>query len=118
MLKLIASLIPFIKELFFDSKEEMDITHSSFNPKKWIQYISFIILFSLLLFTGGRLVGITNKFIKLEKEHEALLKVNDEQKNKIDNLENENEVLSEKSRFLDSHCYPYPPKVKVKKSDS
>ncbi len=115
MLKLIASLIPFIKEMFFDKKEEMDFTSPSFNPKKWIQYVSFIILFSLILFVGSRLIGITSKYVHLEQEFAKVEKTSKEQKDKIDTLVEELHVITKEKDTLNSHCYPYPAKKLVKK---
>ena len=72
MFRILAALFPFIKELFFDKKDEMDFKSPYFNVKKWLQYVLFIISFTVILFTGGRLITITSKYIKLDKDHAVL----------------------------------------------
>lgn len=72
MFRILAALFPFIKELFFDKKDEMDFKSPYFNVKKWLQYVLFIISFTIILFTGGRLITITSKYIKLEKEYQSV----------------------------------------------
>ena len=119
MLKLLASLIPFIKELFFDKKEEMDFTSPSFNTKKWIQYVLFLILIFLVMTTGSRLISITSKHVKLNKEFEKDELIIENQKEQIGILKDELNLLKKEKEVLNSHCYPYPAKKmaeKVKKS--
>ena len=115
MLKLLASLIPFIKELFFDRKEEMDFTSPSFNTKKWVQYILFLILIFLVMATSSRLIAITSKHVKLNEEFNKDELIVKQQKEQIDNLKDEFNLLKKEKDVLNSHCYPYPAKKMVEK---
>lgn len=108
MLKILTALIPFIRELFFDKKEEMDFKNPSFNAKKWLQFVLFVLLFTLVLFVGGRLVSITNSYMHLQakfKQDEIMIK---DSTSELQKLKEANKLLLSEKEFLDKHCYKAP----------
>lgn len=75
MLKILAVLLPFIKELFFDNKHESDFTSPHFNIKKFLMFVSWVLLLVSVVLLGSRLVLISANYVKLEKQLTIQLRV-------------------------------------------
>lgn len=108
MLKLLGMLLPFARELFFDKKEEMDFSSPHFNARKWFQYVSFLILFVLILFVGGRLFTITTKYIHLNNEHASLVEKEKRQRIHLTDLESRLDLLQTEHETMKVFCSPAP----------
>ena len=126
MYKILAALLPFIRELFFNRKEEMDFNSYRFNAKKWIIYLVFLftIVYSItishrLFSLNGKFIEITRRFHKLEVAEKNDLDMIDTLRSKNENLQDENTKLMQKcikdSRVIDNrpqYVLRAPPKVK------
>lgn len=73
MLKLLSTLIPFIKELFFDHKDEANFMSARFNTKKWLMFASFIGMLILTFLETQRLLTLSLEIVELQDKHDTLI---------------------------------------------
>lgn len=125
MYRLLSAFLPFIKELFFERKEEMDFSNYKFNVKKWLQYVLFLGLIVTTIFSGTRLFALTSKMIDVKKKYQTLEEVEKKDteiikslQDKLDDMQEQNHQLQLRC-LVGNHVLPVkPPKpVRVKKPD-
>lgn len=104
MFKIIAMLLPFIKELFFDKKEEADFSSPYFNVKKWLMYVGFVFLCFISFFSTQRLVMLSKDHIKLTQELETLSKEHTVAKNHLLLTENDKDHVKQSLSELRAKC--------------
>lgn len=127
MYKFIIALLPFVKELFFDRKEEMEFTNYLFNIKKWIIYVLFLTCVVLLITAIGRLLSITSQYIEISKRYHKLEVVEKNDLDMIITLKEKNKNMQDENNELRLECtevHAPPPTIKpsrlgdkVKKSE-
>jgi hypothetical protein len=105
MFKILTALFPFIKEIFFDDKSEMDFKSPHFDIKKWLRYVLFILSLVFLIFSVGRLYSITLKYVKLKRDYEHVTKQSEEASAVNKTLAQSLEDLKQKNRILLEQCY-------------
>lgn len=101
MFKILTALFPFLKEIFFDDKSEMDFKSPHFDMRKWLRYVLFVLSLVFLIFVTGRLYSITVKYVKLKHDYqhtlnqmEELTTVNKTLAKSLDEAEKKNKQLS------------------------
>lgn len=104
MYKILAALLPFIKELFFDRKEEMDFSSYRFNIKKWIMYAAFLACLVALISATGRLFSLTGKYIDLNRRFHKLETIEKNDLDTIAALKDKTADLEENVKELKSKC--------------
>lgn len=104
MYKILAALLPFIKELFFDRKEEMDFNSYRFNIKKWIAYAAFLFLLTYSITISHRLFSLNGKFIEIKRRYHKLEIVEKTDLEMIDTLKIKNSDLQVDYNELTQRC--------------
>lgn len=104
MYKILAALLPFIKELFFDRKEEMDFNSYRFNIKKWIGFAGFLVLLTYSITMSHRLFMLNEKFIDLKRKYRKLEIVEKTDLEAIELLKNKNNDLQIDYNELAQRC--------------
>lgn len=104
MYRLLSAFLPFIKELFFERKEEMDFSSYKFNIKKWIQYVLFLGLIVISIFMGNRLVTLSSKVIDMRKSYHKLEEVEKKDVEMIKSLQDRMNELQEQNKQLQLQC--------------
>lgn len=128
MYRLLAAFLPFIKELFFERKEEMDFSSYKFNAKKWLQYVLFLGLIVLAMFMGGRLLSLSSRMIVIKQNYHKLEELERKDTEQIKSLQDKLDDLQEQNNQLQIRCLlgknqsPQPiklprPTLTVKKSE-
>jgi hypothetical protein len=59
-------IFSFMRELFFDKKEEADFKSKHFKPKRWIAFFFTVITFSASIFMSMRLVQLAKDYTALK----------------------------------------------------
>ena len=106
MFKILSALIPFIKELFFDHKDEANFTSSRFNAKKWLSFALFIIALVLLMFETQRLFSLSLDYVHLQDQNKLLLKKQEEIQIALAKSEKELSMLQADIVTLEAQCTP------------
>lgn len=113
MSRVILALLPFIKELFFDRKEEMDFSSYKFNVKKWIRYVLFLMCFAGTLFFGFKSVSLSKSILDVKKRYRQLEVMEKSEavmikglEKKVSDLETQNDVLQTRCLNPDSFIIP------------
>ena len=73
MIKLAISLITFLKELFSEKKDDLDISSVNFNLKKAFIFTAFSVLLLLNFGTVNRFIALTKKYTRLEERYIGLI---------------------------------------------
>lgn len=104
MYKILAALLPFIKELFFNRKEEMDFTSYHFNVKRWIIYCIFLgsVVYSMTM--THRLFALNGKYLDMKRRYHKLEVVEKSDLEIIDTLRHKNEDLQDENNELMQKC--------------
>lgn len=119
MFKMILSFIPFLKELFFDNKEEMDFKSPNFNVKKWLRFALQVVTLLFCAFIVTRLYIVMTKYIKLQKQYTTMTATCEYVSKKNIELQTEIKVLQAERDHLIYQCQltdPQKPKLGVKKT--
>lgn len=61
-------LFSFLRELFFDKKEEADFKSKHFKPKRWLAFIFTVITFSTSVFLGIRVINLAHDYTLLKSQ--------------------------------------------------
>jgi len=69
MFQILVWFFKFLRELFFDRKEEADFTSEHFKPKRWIAFIVTVLTFTVSVFMGTRLVTLAQDYADLQKKN-------------------------------------------------
>lgn len=123
MVKLLMTLMPFFKEIFFDKKEEMDFSSYRFNIKKWLRYVLFISFFFGTFFFGYKSVTLSKSIIDVKKRLKKLEIVEQNESEMIKTLQDKILYIETNNKNLENKClamdgtpriynYVGPPKVK------
>lgn len=76
---IIGSFARFVKQLYFDKKEEADFSSDEFKPKRWIGYVLALLFFCLSIFTVPRLIMLAQEYKNLRDKYEQLKTTVEEQ---------------------------------------
>lgn len=79
MFKYLIPILPFLKELFIEKKEELEFNSPYFNIKKWLQIALVLVSMGIALTVTDRLIRLTMKYLALQKDYNEIL-------NKLDTL--------------------------------
>jgi hypothetical protein len=104
--KLIMLAIPFIKELFFDRKEEADFNSPHFNMAKWLRFVGFVSSFFLAVFATKRLIGLSAEHISLTNSHSEIKIEVDKKQVKIMELTEKIKEIEEEKAKIEKNCHP------------
>jgi hypothetical protein len=113
-----------MKEHFFSRKEELDFRSKYFDPVKWWQFISVILLFVIMLFTGSKLFTITIKYARLKVAHQEMVKELEKKNHELLETKVKLKIEGEQLDHYRRYCYfdtpdgepPVSSKAKPKKA--
>lgn len=63
-------IFKFLRELFFDRKEEADFRSQHFKPRRWLAFITTVMAFFLSIFLAMRVINLAIETQKLRKASE------------------------------------------------
>jgi hypothetical protein len=95
MIKIITTLIPFIKELVFGKKGEYDNDSLGTTLKKWFIFLLIVGSLTLNVVVVERLVKVSLSMVKVQHERDGL-------KAQVESLKSLKERNEELSKFLDA----------------
>ena len=117
MYKILVALLPFIRELFFDKEEEMVLTSSKFNIKKWVVFFLFILGCAYAITVTNSLLSISTKFLDLSKRYHKLEILEKNEHNLLNTTVEKNKEMTDEINDLKNKCANTPPDTPNKKPD-
>lgn len=80
----------FLKEIFFDKKEEADFSSKEFKPKRWVAFLFTVFTTCLSIFLSIRIYKLANAYNELEEQNvllnESITQLKADNKNATDGL--------------------------------
>jgi len=88
-------MVPFLKELIFDRKEESEFTSVHFKPYKWLSYMGVILFVVISLFSIYRTIALSKYVVEHERSELLDQTMSKARAVRIKELESRVEVLED-----------------------
>ena len=71
--QIVVMIYSFLRELFFDKKEEADLKSKHFKPKRWAAFLFTVMTTVFCVLMGVRLVNLAVEYKELKETYEHCL---------------------------------------------